>query len=463
MPAKATAAINPTAYSAVVIPSSRRYIARSFLSTRSPSVRRRLVRRAVTSFRRRRRTAQRQFAICGQIRPLWMARRNCQSHVVGAPGFSTADAVIHRSRSLATGGTAERVRGRPNPSRGGALPRQPRPLLLTADPKLLDQLLGLAAAAGAAVDVAIELTTCRPQWTDAPLVLLGGDMAASAGARVEAPGRVQLLTGGSDSPELSNIADAVGAEEVICLEHGEADLVERLADATEPPVPARVIGLVGGCGGAGANTLAAGLALTAAGRGPSWLVDLDPLGGGADTGLGAELSAGARWNDLQTLTGRLSPHALRAALPAVAGVTVVAVGGDAVRELTPEAVRAGVTAAGRGRGEGAGARGGAGGRVGGRTGRRNDRAGPRPASHGGARRCRRRRRRVACRRAGRGASRDRGAQGRGVSCPSGAETARRRSRRSGRSAQRGGRARLGSAARGRAARRGNRACRDAEG
>ena len=228
--------------------------------------------------------------------------------------------------------------------------RQPRPLLLTADPKLLDQLLGLAAAAGAAVDVAIELTTCRPQWTDAPLVLLGVDMAAAAAGRLEARAGVLLVTGGSDSPELSNIADAVGAEEVICLQHGEADLVERLADATEPPVPARVIGLVGGCGGAGASTLAAGLALTAAGRGPSWLVDLDPLGGGADTGLGAELSAGARWNDLQTLTGRLSPHALRAALPAVAGVTVVAVGGDAVSELRPEAVRAVVSAAARGGG-----------------------------------------------------------------------------------------------------------------
>ena len=33
--------------------------------------------------------------------------------------------------------------------------RQPRPLLLTADPELLDQLLGLAAAAGAAVDLSL--------------------------------------------------------------------------------------------------------------------------------------------------------------------------------------------------------------------------------------------------------------------------------------------------------------------
>ena len=228
--------------------------------------------------------------------------------------------------------------------------RQPRPLLLTADPELLDQLLGLAAAAGAAVDVAIELTTCGPQWTNAPLVLLGVDMATAAAGRLEARAGVLLVTCGSTSPDLSNVADTVGAEEVICLQHGEADLVERLADATEPPVPARVIGVVGGMWRSRRQHARRRARPDAAGRGPSWLVDLDPLGGGADTGLGAELSAGARWNDLQTLTGRLSPHALRAALPAVAGVTVVAVGGDAVSELTPEAVRAVVSAAGRGGG-----------------------------------------------------------------------------------------------------------------
>ena len=131
------------------------------------------------------------------------------------------------------------------------------------------------------------------------------------------------------------------------MQRDEADVLERLADATEPPAQARVIGVLGGRGGAGASTLAAGLALTAAGQGPSWLIDLDPLGGGADVGLGAELAAGARWRDLGALTGRLSPHALRSALPEVGGVAVVAAGGDTQSELTPEAVRAVVSAAGR--------------------------------------------------------------------------------------------------------------------
>ncbi len=228
--------------------------------------------------------------------------------------------------------------------------RQPRPLLLTADPELLDQLLGMAAAAGVAVDVAVEPTTCGPQWTDSPLVLLGTDLvAAVAGACLAPRTGVVLVTCDAATAELSGVADTVGAEEVISLRHDEADVLERLADATEPPACARVIGVLGGRGGAGASTLAAGLALTAAGHGPSWLIDLDPLGGGADAGLGAELVAGARWRDLGTLTGRLSPHALRSALPKVDGVAVVAAGEDP-SELTPEAVRAVVSAAGRGGG-----------------------------------------------------------------------------------------------------------------
>jgi secretion/DNA translocation related CpaE-like protein len=227
--------------------------------------------------------------------------------------------------------------------------RQPRPLLLTADHELLDQLLGIAAAAGVAVDVATEPTTCGPQWTESPLVLLGADLAAAAASRLDTRTGVLLVACGPATSELSSVADTIDAD-VIDLQRNEADLVERLADATEPRARARVLAVIGGRGGAGASTLAAGLALTAAGRGPSWLIDLDPLGGGADAGLGAELSGGARWSDLQTLSGRLSPHALRAALPDVEGVTIVAAGGDAMDELMPDAVRAVVSAAGRGGG-----------------------------------------------------------------------------------------------------------------
>ncbi len=241
--------------------------------------------------------------------------------------------------------------------------RQHRPLVLTADPELLDDLLGMAAAVGVAVDVAVEPTMCRPQWTEAPLVLLGADVAAATvAARLEPRAGVLLVSHGGRLPELPPAAAGVGVEDMVRLPSREAEVLERLADTAEHPAPARVIGVLGGRGGAGASVFAAGLALTAVGRGPSWLVDLDPIGGGADAGLGAELAAGARWTDLGVVTGRLSPHALRSALPEVEGVAVVAAGaagaagsagsaGEAgTGDLPAEAVRAVIAAARRGGG-----------------------------------------------------------------------------------------------------------------
>jgi secretion/DNA translocation related CpaE-like protein len=228
--------------------------------------------------------------------------------------------------------------------------RQNRPLLLTTDTELLDELLGLAAAADVAVDVAVEPAPCRPQWTEAPLVLVGADVAQAvpaAGLRAR-PG-VLLVARGSPTEDLTEVATVLGAEEVIGLPSGEAMLLDRLADVAEPAACARVIGVVGGRGGAGASVLGAGLALTAAARGPAWLFDLDPLGGGTDAGLGAELRPGARWPDLAVLTGRLSPAALRAAVPVVHGVAVVATSHSA-EDLAPAAVRTVVSAASRGAG-----------------------------------------------------------------------------------------------------------------
>lgn len=226
---------------------------------------------------------------------------------------------------------------------------QSRPLLMTADSDLLDDLLGLAAAVGVPVDVAVEPAACRPQWTRAPLVLVGADLAdALIDARAPARPGVLLVARGTPADGLEDVAALAGAEEMVGLPSGEAVLLDRLADTAEPAARARVVGVVAGRGGAGASVLAAALALTAASSGPAWLVDLDPLGGGADVGVGAELSAGARWAELGVLSGRLSHSALRAALPQVLGVAVVA--GRQATDPTPEAVRAVLAAAGRGAG-----------------------------------------------------------------------------------------------------------------
>lgn len=228
---------------------------------------------------------------------------------------------------------------------------QPRPLLLTADSDLLDDLLGLAATVGVAVDVAVEPATCRPQWMLAPLVLVGADLTdALIDARLPARRGVLLVVRDGPADGLLDSVAPAGAEEVVALDGGEAVLLDLLADTAEPAVRARVLGVLPGRGGAGASVLAAGLALTAAATAPSWLVDLDLLGGGADVGIGAELCPGARWADLDVLAGRLSPVALRPGLPEVEGVAVVTGSGRETADPAPEAVRAVLDAAGRGAG-----------------------------------------------------------------------------------------------------------------
>jgi secretion/DNA translocation related CpaE-like protein len=111
--------------------------------------------------------------------------------------------------------------------------------------------------------------------------------------------------------------------------------------------PLAVVG--GSCGGAGASTLAASLALAAAKASSVLLVDADPWGGGLDLVLGAERCEGLRWPDLLQLHGRVSGEALLAALPEVGGVSVLAAGRGSVADLPEEALVAAVEAA---RGEG---------------------------------------------------------------------------------------------------------------
>ena len=146
---------------------------------------------------------------------------------------------------------------------------QPRPLLMTADSELLDDLLGLAAAVGVPVDVAVEPAACRPQWTRAPLVLVGADLAdALIDARAPARPGVLLVARGTPTDGLEEVATMAGAEEAIGLPSGEAVLLDRLADAAEPAARARVVGVVAGRGGAGASVLAAAIALTGGLLGP---------------------------------------------------------------------------------------------------------------------------------------------------------------------------------------------------
>jgi secretion/DNA translocation related CpaE-like protein len=220
--------------------------------------------------------------------------------------------------------------------------RERRPLVITTDAELLDDVLGAAAAVGVATDVAVDAGSCGPQWRTAPLVLLGDDLArAVVSSGLPLRPRVLLISRGALDPDEQMATASSIVEEFLRLPADEAVLTERLADVLEPPASGRIIGVLPGRGGAGASVLATATALTAAARGDAaWLVDLDPLGGGADAGLGAELLAGARWDDLGGIAGRVSSRALRAALPETCGVAVLSCGGRADADPAPPAVRA---------------------------------------------------------------------------------------------------------------------------
>jgi secretion/DNA translocation related CpaE-like protein len=100
---------------------------------------------------------------------------------------------------------------------------------------------------------------------------------------------------------------------------------------------APIVAVLGGCGGAGATSLAAVLAARG-GREDVWpvLIDLDPLGGGIDIALGAEDVPGARWSGLHATGGRLDPEQLAEGLPRWGDVPFLAC--DSAAPLSADAV-----------------------------------------------------------------------------------------------------------------------------
>ncbi|MFY1635661.1 septum site-determining protein Ssd [Solwaraspora sp. WMMB335] len=202
------------------------------------------------------------------------------------------------------------------PPTSTASPRR-LPLVVTADEVLLDDLLRLAALGGAEVNLAADPAAARSRYAGAPLVLVGTDQAEAL-ARARLPRRPRLVVVGRVGAEQPwQLAELLGAEHVAILPAAEAWLVDRFAAQDQSlSMPAVIVGVVGGRGGAGASVLAGGLALTAARRGlRSLLVDADPLGGGLDLVLGWEQLDGLRWPALTDSDGRIDPAALVGALP----------------------------------------------------------------------------------------------------------------------------------------------------
>src|SRR6185312_1704449 len=139
-----------------------------------------------------------------------------------------------------------------------------RPLCITADPHLLDDVLALAAEAGLEIDVSDDPTAVQQAYVEAPLVVIG-DRSAGACADARLPRRpdVFVVTREASAKDwLRPLARLLGAERIVPLPHGTQMLLGRFSAA-------------------------AGLAVTASRAGlRTRLVDADPLGGGVDLAVG---------------------------------------------------------------------------------------------------------------------------------------------------------------------------------
>lgn len=228
--------------------------------------------------------------------------------------------------------------------------RRAAPLIVTDDPELLDDLLRLSAAAGAQPDVHDSAPVGKAAWDTAPLVLVGADAAVRCRAAARRHG-VLLIARDRDDPDVWRSAVEIGADDVLRLPDAETRLVGRIADVAEGAGrQALTVGVLGGCGGAGASTLACALAVSAARTGRrTVLVDGDPLGGGLDVLLGGERTEGPRWPELAASEGRVAGTALEESLPLLHGVRVLSWDRGTTVGVPPEAMRS-VLAAARRRG-----------------------------------------------------------------------------------------------------------------
>jgi secretion/DNA translocation related CpaE-like protein len=184
----------------------------------------------------------------------------------------------------------------------------------------------VVAAAGVPAQACPPGELTAQTWSAASLVLLDTQAAAAVPAQLPRRAGVVLLADADDATAWRLAVD-VGAEHVAVLPDAEDWLVRRCVTAAGPVAAGLVLGVVGGCGGAGASVFAAVLGDQARQLGvAAALVDLDPTGGGLDLLLGAEAEPGVRWQDLAAATGRLPAATLMGALPAVDGLPVLAFG-----------------------------------------------------------------------------------------------------------------------------------------
>ncbi len=207
-------------------------------------------------------------------------------------------------------------------------PSSPDPLVvITHDSELLERILSITAAVPVDPLVLRHPAELRPHWLGAAMILIGVDLAPAVAA-VGLPRRAEVYLA-ADETVPSAMADGarwsvpLGAA-LIGLPGHAGWLADALADVAGRRTGAgRIVVVLGGSGGVGASTLAAGLAVCAGRDGDrTLLIDADPRGGGIDLLLGAERFGGWRWPRLAGARGHLGD--LSAQLPLVDEVHVLA-------------------------------------------------------------------------------------------------------------------------------------------
>lgn len=229
-----------------------------------------------------------------------------------------------------------------------------RPLIVTADDELLDELLRISAAARVEVAHSRDVGS-RAQWRAAPVVLIDATqvpVAVTAGLP-RRPGVVAVF-GAEPVDAIWQSCIALGVERSFAVPGAELELIELLTDASDESAgDGRCVAVLGACGGAGASVFAGALAYAAARSGRSaLLLDCDPWGAGLDVVLGVENDPGLRWSDLSAPAGRLPVDDLARALPRIrvgpSSISVLGHHREAGTDVGPDAVDVVVDAGRRG-------------------------------------------------------------------------------------------------------------------
>ncbi len=190
-------------------------------------------------------------------------------------------------------------------------------LLVTSSTVLRGEVERIVAAAGAQLRIAANAAEGGRHWDRAAAVLVGSDIRELPPRR-RAPAVLVGLDGEGDS--LWHLAAVLGAERVAVLPDAAAWLADHLSRSRSPGPGGLILGVTGGCGGAGATTAAIWIAQAAAGLGARvLLVDGDPWGGGLELALAAEENPGLRWPDLSEARGSIDPVQLADSLPVAGG------------------------------------------------------------------------------------------------------------------------------------------------